>query len=194
MVSMDMDESVKEPKVRNAWRFLIISAITLCIILTIINTRFRSNISNSLSLSYYYRIFLTLIALYFIIVWAIISIRHYTYLFVTGKEINFSNIIDIYIGFILFFGALYNNIYLVKQSLFTIKDNIYHIDQLVPFTYDFKRILDFLIYSACNMFLVNYHRIYSNSMLISVINVLEVIVGIFLISLFISTFVQKTCK
>jgi len=190
-----MEETVKEPKVRNAWVVLLISTLIIIIIFPILYLSIKY-LYNTNNIVFYYRAFNSISILYIINIILFVAIRHYKYLMLTGKDTNFNTIIYFYFYFITMFGLLYGSLYNLKPLLFRIKDPIYLPAQIMG-DINFNRylaFLDFFIYSCCNIFPINYPRIESNSMLISALNVFEVIIGVGLISLFISTFVQKFNK
>jgi hypothetical protein len=197
MLSLDMDEEVKEPKVRNIYRLFFISTFLLIITGLIIKAFLHPYLGRDIILTYYYRLYHLLISLYFIILILMISFRHYKYLFMTGKDLNLINVVIFYSAFVGFFGSLYYNIYLISPLCYNIENPLW---QPGPFfaNLDFKTSwlskLDFIIYSSCSMFSISYPRIVSNSMIVSVVNVFQVMIGISLIALFISTFVQKSCS
>lgn len=125
MISLEMDEEVKEPKVRNVWHLLILSAIVFIILFSFIKIFLLSLIKESIIIIYYYRLFSILCIIYFLVIVAFATFRHYKYLFKTGKDLDFSIIIIFYIAFVLFFGSVYNEIYMIKPSLYAMKDALF---------------------------------------------------------------------
>ena len=163
---------------------------------SIIKLPLRSVFYNSITLTYYYRLSVAILTLYLITIIALASIRHYQYLLKTGIDLDISNILVFYFYFVGLFGGLYFNLYALKPNLFILKDPFWQPANLMG---DFSInnwlcLSDFTLYSFCSIFPMHYPRISSNSMLISSFNIFESLIGIALISLFISTFVQKTSK
>ena len=197
MRSFDFDEEVKQPKVRNMYRLFFISIIFLALISFILSTFIKGYLINDINLSYYYRLYNIFISIYLIIIALLMSTMHYKYIFSTGKDLSLMNVIIFYLLFVSFFGLLYFNIYTLYPLDYNMINPLWQ-PSIYLSNIGFKTIMlskiDFIIYSSCSMFNITYPRISSNSVIVSILNILEVMVGISLISLFISTFVQKTCK
>lgn len=192
-VACDEDEIVQEPKVRIIWHSFFFSLVLLTILHLIFSNLLTDTAAKNHFFVYLYRYFHLIALIYLIFIFSIFVYRHYIYLFNTGRDIAFSNIISFYVMYVVFFGGLYKSIYLINPNFFIYNNlvfipsaNLIHLG-----TNGLLLLFDFIGYSFCVITNVSYPRIVSGSILVSMINAIEVICGIIIIVIFVSTFIQK---
>lgn len=196
LVSDGNIESVKEPKVRVIWHIFFFSLIGFIVISGLTLPNLRSLFPNSHQVAMIWRLFCLSFYLFTLFLLCILAYRHYAYLLRTAKDIRFSNIIFFYTMGALLFASIYQALYLLKPSLFTMSNPIY-IPQ--PYFMDFGyiaylAIADFIVYSLSIMVSLEYPRIQSSSVVVSVVNIFEVLFAIAIIVLLVATFVQMSSQ
>jgi len=186
-------ETIKAKPLRNTWHlfYFSITAYVLCILITPL----VFDLYNSSSAALFWRSANLVVWFYFLFLACILAYQHYNFLLKTGKDLRFKNILFFFFLGLLVFANLYFLLYFIKPGLFLYTAvPVQPAAVLVHLTLknNFLLKMDFLTYSGCTMFTLDYPRIRSGSTLISALNLLEVVYGLALVSFFIATFVQKS--
>jgi hypothetical protein len=193
LISEGSEEAVRNPKVRFAWHlsfFSIIFFMFWVIIKRIILIQFFPNNPNVTAIC---RLFEIISIIYIITTIWFLCYRYYYYLLRIGKDLNFSNIIFFYFANSLLYSALYQIMYFIKPYLYNYPDH-FIVPSSIFHNYGIDGVLsaiDFIIYSFCVSISINYPKISSASMIISIANISQVMFSIVMIALFVATFVQK---
>jgi hypothetical protein len=197
LVSSGDEEAVKEPRVRTIWHILFFSLVGLVITQFVLNHSLQSVLPNSAILTLVWRLFLLASWTWLLVVLIVLAYRHYRYLLITSKDLNFKSIAFFYVVGILIFGLLYRDLYVFGPHLFAYPDPVVvPVDKarLLSLIEGYKFSFDFYIYSACTTVSLNYARISSASPIVSILNFCQVVFSLFIVALMVSTFVQKVGK
>lgn len=187
------EESLKVPKVRLAWHLLCFSSIGFVLVILILAS-LRNYFVVSEILTLYYRIFSLLGFTWLLILINILAYFHYNFLILTGKDLRFSNIAFFYILAVIFYGFIYKDIYLLNHNLVSYINPIHVPKSVITVLSFFDSLiirLDFLVYSACTSLSLTYYKISSSSLIVAIINIVQVISTLLIIALLVATFVQK---
>jgi hypothetical protein len=193
----DGDEAiVNEPKVRVVIYNLILSIIISFILLSFSKTLIIQFYSQSVLAVTIQRWLIVACSVYFISILFLLAYRHYIFLFRTGIDLHFKQIVVFYILSVTFFAYLYMSLFFLSTPLFLYPDPL-----IVPpahvSDHGLKGLLlggDFFLYATCISVSVDYPRISSGSWLISLINVIQKLYSFAMVAIFLSTFIQKTNK
>ena len=186
------EEWIREKKVFNWWNVLFFSTFIYLILSFLLFFISEGAFPNSKLFSLFMRIFLTTSLTFLLCVLIILSFRYYVFLLSKSKDLRFTNIIFFYGMSLFIFTALYKSIYSLYPSSFNYLNPPFIVTEIVKT--DLNNIimsLDFFIYSALTNFTFNYYKITSASVYISLINIIQIIYSIILITVFIGTFIQK---
>lgn len=122
---------------------------------------------------------------------SVLSFFYYKTLLLTGKELNFKNILMLFFYLTISFGFFYWNLYFLDPENFKVVNPSMIPDKIIVIVHrTYIMLMDFIIYSSLMTFSQNYYKISSNSNLVSIVNSLQIWNGILIVAVFISTFVQ----
>ena len=187
------EEWVKVTPLRKAWHYLVLLVILKFFYTYILASFLSQQFGSIYAFVLFQRIFsiLILLALLYLVLYVIYL--HYRYLFATGLDLRFKNIPLFYMLIILVYSQLYSSFYFLDPKLFYYPDPIIIASENIVALglRGYLLTLDFATYSSAVSFALSYPRISSNSIYISLLNISQLIINVVLISLFISTFVQK---
>lgn len=196
MVSDGNEEHVKEPKIRIIWHLIFASFIIFSIFNFLALPIMRSQFPSNTLVAILFRSYLITTFVYFLCLLFILIFRYYKYLLITSKDLDFKNIVFFYIFGVILFAYLYQSIYLLHPSAFNIPSPV-----IIPtqFLMDnglvaYYSLADFIVYSSTIIVSISYPRISSASLIVSIVNVVEVLYGLVVITMLIATFIQKTDK
>jgi len=128
------------------------------------------------------------------ILWIILTFFYYNNLLRTGKDLNFFNILWLFAVAIILFSKTYYYIYCLFPHYLNYIDAPYKpmpTLQRLPTISTFELTIDFLIYSAANMYNSSYWKIRSASTYVSFVNVIQSLYGLLFIAIIFSTYVGK---
>jgi len=193
LVSEGSEESVREPKVRIVWHTFFFSLLIFAALTTLFNMVIKSHMEHSELAAIIYRAFYSVCLGYFIALLYLLAYRHYIYLLKTGRDLRFQQIIFFYIFGVLLFAKLYGSLFFLQPNLFTYSHPIIEPTAcLMEFSLLIYALLaDFFVYSACVTVSIEYPRIMSSSLLVSALNVMQILFSLTIVAIFIATFIQK---
>jgi hypothetical protein len=182
-------EWTKAPRVRQGWHFLILLTVA-----TFVGKYILQQIEPppTLIISGY----LAVIMILSLSALAYLMYQYYFCLLLPGKDLRLKGIVFFMVTAAILFSILYRELFFLNGNLFSYPAPILtsraHMNGLAGWLSLHLTLLDFLIYSACTMLFLSYPRIASNSMLVSALNVIQVLFTVVMLSLLVATFVNKT--
>jgi hypothetical protein len=187
------EEWIKVTPLRKAWHYLVLLALFKAFYGYVLISLFSQQFGTIYAFVLFHRIFSIIILSAILILVLYIIYLHYRYLLTTGLDLRFKNIPLFYLLLILIYSQLYYSIYFLAPLSFYYPQPIIMTENIIV-SLGFRGyllLLDFATYSFSVSFALSYPRISSNSIFVSLLNVSQLIINVVLISLFISTFVQK---
>lgn len=193
LVSEGSEEWLKIKTLRKAWHYLVLTVLAKFFYGYLFIGLIAPQFGQSVTIVYVHRYILLILSIILLFLTLFILYTHYRYLFSTGLDLRFKNIPLFYFLIVAIYSHLYLSIYFIDPALFNYPFS-YYIPTEFYNAIGFKNYLlmtDFFVYSSSVSFSLSYPRISSSSILISVLNVSQVIINVIIVSLFVSTFVQK---
>ena len=174
------------------WNIFFFSGIFLIIVTTLVFVLKNGFSVNPKWLSLYFRVFRIAFVTFLIYALITLSFKYYRFILLKSKDLEFNNIAFFCFSSLFLFTALYCSIYSLSPSSFNYSNPPYIISEIAETnSKNFIILLDFILYSALTSFTFNYYKIASSSVYISLINIIQIIYSIILITVFIGTFIQK---
>lgn len=194
LVSAESEEWVRERSIRTAWHAFFLSAIGLLVVNWGVFALASDSLTNNPHFATAFRAIMTLGYTWLLFLVLLMTYCHYRYLLLTGKDLRFNSIAFLYVAATLTFARLYGSVYVLDPTLFTFPAAPFRpSDKLMRLgSKNFVFLADFLVYSGCTSVSLNYPRIASASLLVSVLNIVQVLFSLLVAGLMIATFVQKT--
>jgi hypothetical protein len=184
---------VEEPRVLIIWHWFFFSTLFL-FCFCFLFTPFLSPIFDRSWGAFAYRLFLTIGFVWLLILLAILATRHYRHLLVTGRDVRFESLGYFWTTWVFLHAKLYIELYLLSPSLFsTTITFIKHTVFLVPLGYlDTTRVTAyFIVYSSATAVSSSVPFLASASLLVSTLNIIEVIGSLLMTAVIVATFVNK---
>ncbi len=188
------EEAVKVRKVRLAW-YLMSFSLTGHFLISMFAPHFILRPFESVLVTATWRIFNVAAWSWIIGVTVLLAYTHYRYLLVTGRDLRFTPILFFFVSGVASFGYLYSSLYVLSPGLYYYPEALVvpgPLSKPLVFPTSYLFAFDFHLYSACTAVSIGYPRIASSSAVVSLINFIEVIGSILLLSIVVATFVNKT--
>ncbi len=182
----------KDKSIMISWYILFFLVLIVILYKGLINL-LMPQLSNSIKLTYIFRIGNLSLATFMIFALGHLTFRFYRFIIYANNRIYFINIIYFYIMSILLFSYAYNLLNQINSEFFisTIDLPVHSETYVNHGLMRFLTGLKFMLYSALQSVTGNFNGINSNSVIVSIYNYLQNIYTISLLSLLISTFVSR---
>jgi hypothetical protein len=125
---------------------------------------------------------------------AILAARFYKHLLLTGRDLRFQSVAMFWVLWVTLFGLLYMALYNLAPTLVTFQHPVFvPSPTLVSLSLleTLRLKLYFVAYSACVSTATSFPTITSNSVIVSILNVVETIGSILFVGLIVATFAGK---
>lgn len=195
LVSDDSVEWVRQPVVRKIWHLWFFSAVAGLGFSVFLFDLMGKLLENSVWLSMGLRSIYLVFYLWMIALHACLASAHYRYLLSTGVDLRFVNIVYLWCVWILLFAFLYRQLFFLRPSLFFFQNPPFVPAKTVTsigLTSSLLLAGEFIIYSACVA--LSYSAapgLSSGSILVTAVNLIELIGAILCVALLVATFVNK---
>jgi hypothetical protein len=195
LVSEGSHEWVGEPKIRRLWHVLFFSVWISLFVQYFAYRVLQGSLADSPLASTSWCLYEVLPCVWLLYLDAWLACRYYRYLLLTGKDLRFSNVAVFWSTLILMFAGLYERLYVLKPSLFTMPNAPFVPNAtvtIIPLLASAKLYFRFFVYSASTALTLSSFGLGSASLAVSTCNLIEVLGSVLLIALLVSTFVNKS--
>jgi hypothetical protein len=195
LIVEDSEVWIKQPQVRRAWHLSLTSTILLAVYLFISKTIFGFALERSITWTFLWRLSLLFIVGWLVLLEGILASVYYRYLLSTSRDLRFRNIALFWISWVLHFALLYIVVYSLDPTLFSYPISVsmpgktVHSIGFLPLI---KSISHFLLYSACTTVSLTLPGLTSASLVVSALNLVEILGSLLLLALLVATFVNKS--
>jgi hypothetical protein len=194
LLAEDSETWVNEPRVLIVWHLLFFSILMISLVPIAATALFTSVLENSAVATLILRWWQCAGFAAIVPILATLVTRFYQYLLLTGHDLRFRSVALFWSFWIVLFGRLYFALYDLaptsisyQHPLFVPKTTLV----ALPLLLSYQMLGYFITYSACVATAISFPNITSNSLVASILNVVEATGSILFIALIVATFAGK---
>ncbi len=190
---LDSETWEADPRVLFGWHLLFFTSVGVSL-LNLATHFFQKILENSPATTLIVRICNVVSFVAIIAILAVLASAYYQRLLLANRDLRFSSVAFFWLTWLVAYGCLYRFLYELTPALFTWIHPPYvpiptHVD--LPLSIRFQVLAAFTTYSACVATTLGFPYISSNSTIVSILNVTEVVGSLVFVTLVVATFAAK---
>lgn len=195
LLSEGSEAWVREPAIRRTWHALFFTTIGVMLFNWVFFPFVPGQVIENVVFTFYFRLGMVTVSLWILFLILVLSYQYYRFLLLTGKDLRFRSIFLLFVTAVLIFSIHYKHLYFLEFSLFEYPDSPVVLGPALERLGILRSLIisvDFVVYSFCTSLSLDYPRITSASMIVSALNIIQVLYSYCVVALLVATFVQKS--
>jgi hypothetical protein len=195
LISEGSDKWLEDSEVMTVWNVCLFSVLVFCFSLPLIRTLFESALMRVTSAALAFRCYEIAGVAWLLVTVVIMAITYYRRLLLTSLDLRFKSLSAFWLQWVALFSFLYQNVSRIAPYMFYYPHPVVKYSPVVTqidLVTAYKEQIHFLVYSVATAVTTTVPFIASSSLIISALNVIEVIGSLLMSAVFVATLVNKT--